>query len=80
MNPTYACKNHKLLVHLGFSTFLLSQAELRDNFSITLNVVFAHVLKQRRPGSDHFQQAPPGCVVFTMNLQMLGEVINPFGQ
>jgi hypothetical protein len=59
---------------------LLSQAEPGYNFLITLDVFSAYILKQCRPGPDHFQQTASGCVVFAMNLEMLGKVIDPFRQ
>jgi hypothetical protein len=59
---------------------LFPQAEPGYDLLITLDVFFAHILEQSRPCPDHFQQTPPGCVIFAMSLEMLGEIVDPLCQ
>jgi hypothetical protein len=59
---------------------LLSQTKSGYDFSITLDVLFAHILEQSRSVANHFQQTASRRVVFAMNLEMFGQFIDPSGQ
>jgi hypothetical protein len=76
-------RNQQAVFAAGFSHIyaaLFPQAEPGYDLLITLDVFFAHILEQSRPCPDHFQQTPPGCVIFAMSLEMLGEIVDPLCQ
>jgi hypothetical protein len=76
-------RNRQAAFAAGFSHIyaaLFPQAEPGYDLLITLDVFFAHILEQSRPCPDHFQQTPPGCVIFAMSLEMLGEIVDPLCQ
>lgn len=59
---------------------LFPQAEPGDDVVIAFRVFFADVLEQRRPCGDHFEQAASGRVVLAVALEVLGKLVDFFGQ
>lgn len=59
---------------------LLSDAELCDAGSVTLDVLVHEVIEQTAALTDHKKQAVAAVVILLVNLQMLGELIDALGQ
>ena len=66
---------HTTLIH-----FLLSDAQLGDDGAVTLDVLVHQVVEHLAALTDHLQQAPAAVVVVLVDLQVLGELLNPGGQ
>ena len=59
---------------------LLSDAELGDDSSVTLDVVLCQVVQQTAALTDHLEQALTGVVVLLVDLQVLGELVDALGK
>lgn len=60
--------------------YLLSDAELSDDSSVTLDVLLLQVSEHVAALTNHLQQATTGMVVVLVLLQMLGELLDALGQ
>ena len=58
-------------------SFLLADAELRDERTVTLDVGLLQVRKQVASVTDHHQKPAAGMVVLFVGLQVLGQIVNP---
>ena len=63
---------------MGFVLF--PQAEPGDDAVIALLVFFAHVLEQRSPCGNHFEQSAARGMVLAVALEMLGKLVDSLGQ
>ena len=63
-----------------FHTHLLSDSQLCDAGSIALDILGHQVVQQTAALTDHLVQAETGMIVLLMDLQMLGQLGNAFGQ
>src|SRR6266511_1418686 len=59
---------------------LPAKTELRDERSVPLDVVAPEVVEQSTPPSDQHEQASTRVMVLLVDLQMLGEVVDPLGE
>lgn len=62
------------------SELLLSQAELLNDCSVTLDILLLQVSEHAAALADHLEQAATGMVVVLVLLQMLGELSDALGQ
>ena len=60
--------------------FLLSDAELGDNGAVALDVLGHQIVQHLAALTDHLQQAAAAVVVVDVDLQVLGELLNPGGE
>src|SRR6478672_10910438 len=59
---------------------LFPKAELGDQAGVALLVLAAEVIEQRTALVDHHQKAAARMVVLRMGFEMLGQVVDAFGQ
>ena len=59
---------------------LFSDAQLGDNGTIPLDVLLGQVVQHLAALTDHLQQAAAAVVVVDVDLQVLGELLNPGGE
>jgi len=59
---------------------LSPQAEAGDESSVSLDILIAQVSQQPPPLTNHHQKPSPTVVILLMGPQVLGEVIDSFGQ
>lgn len=59
---------------------LLTDAQLCDNRTVTLDVLFMQVVEHLTTLTNHLQKATTAVVVVLMNLQMLGQLDNASAQ
>ena len=64
----------------GGKSPLAADAEPRDQAAVAVYVVRPHVVEQAAPTTDQLHQTAPGVVVTLVDLQVLGEVVDPFGE
>src|SRR5256885_11650256 len=62
------------------ATLLLTYAQLRNHFTITLDVMPSQVIEQSATLTDDFQQPTTGCVILGVRLEMFGEVSDSLAQ
>ncbi len=61
--------------------FLLSaQADAFDQLRVTVYVLALEVIQQPPAFSDHDDEAAPGMVIMLVDLEVFGEVADPFAQ
>ena len=72
-------KRHK---PFGFVPFpcLLTDTELLDNRTITIDVLLGQIAQQIATVTNHLQQTTAGMMVVGMLLQMLGQLVDASGQ
>ena len=59
---------------------LLTDAQLSDDGTVTLDVVLGQVVEQVAATANHLHQAAAAVVVVLVGLQMLGQVVDSSGQ
>ena len=59
---------------------LLSDAELCDAGSVTLDVLLGEVVEQVAALTDHFEKAAAGMVVLLVDLEVFGELVDALGE
>ena len=59
---------------------LLTDTQLLDGSSVSLDVLALEVSEEVSSLTYHLQQASSGVMILLVNLQMLGEVIDPLGE
>ena len=64
------------LLHIS----LLTQAQLLDDGAVTLHILLLEISQQATALADHHQQATTAVVVLLVNLQMLGQLVDPGSQ
>ena len=62
------------------SELLLSQAELLNDCSVTLDILLLQVCEHAAALTYHLQQTTTGMVIMLVLLQMLGELLNALSQ
>lgn len=55
---------------------LLSEAELLDDGTVTVDVLLLEIVQKITTLTDHFEKAATGVVIIVVGLQVLGEVGN----
>lgn len=60
--------------------FLLTDAQLGDQGTVALNVLAHQVVQQLAPLTDHLVKTPAGVVVVDVDLQVLGQLVDPGGE
>ena len=61
-------------------TELLTKTQLRNDCTITFDIVLHQVAQQVTTAANHFQQTTAGMMVILVGLQMLGQVVDSSGQ
>ena len=61
-------------------TELFTDAQLGNDRTIALNVLLGQIVQHLAALTDHFQQAAAAVVVVDVDLQVLGELLNPGGE
>ena len=61
-------------------TVLATKLQFPGQGDVTLRVRVVQVIKQTAPLADHLEQPPSGTVVLVVVLEMLGELVDSFGQ
>ncbi|GMQ93883.1 MAG: hypothetical protein BMS9Abin12_1363 [Acidimicrobiia bacterium] len=59
---------------------LATQSQFCNQGSVTLHILFLEVPEQSPSFSDHHEQTSPAVMVFLVDLQMLGEMIDTLSQ
>ena len=59
---------------------LSTQSQLCDECSVALHVLFLEIPKQAPTLADHHEQTSPAVMVLLVDLQVLGEVVDPLGE
>ena len=59
---------------------LLSDTELSDYSTVTLDVLLLKVVKKITSSSDHFEETASGMMILLMVLEMFGEIGDSFGE
>ena len=59
---------------------LLTDAELGNNRTVALDVVFGHIVQQAAALTNHFEQTLTAVIVLLVHLQVLGELVNALGE
>lgn len=67
------------LKRLGPSS-LAADAELSDERLVTLVTFPLHIVEEFAAGGDHRQKPAAGVVVFFIVLEVIGQIVDPFGQ
>ena len=67
-----------LLNALGFK--LLSEAELFNDCSVTVDVVLHQVVEKVTTATNHLEKATTGVVVVLVSLEVFGEIGNSLGE
>ena len=59
-----------------FSLTLFTDTQFGDDGTVSFDIGFRQVVEQVPPFTDHFKQAAPGMVVFLIDLEMLGQIVD----
>lgn len=59
---------------------LATQTQFRNQGSVTLHVLFLEVPQQSSTLPDHHEQTSPAVMILLVDLQVLGEVVDPLGE
>ena len=62
------------------SELLLSQAELLNDCSVTLDILLLQVCEHAAALAYHLQQTTTGMIVLLMGLEVLGKVVDALGE
>ena len=57
-----------------------AELELLGNRLVPSQILAVEIIQQAAALADHHEQTAAGAVIFHIALEMLGEVVNPFGQ
>jgi hypothetical protein len=60
--------------------WLLSEVEGLDQVAIPLDIVIPEIVEEPPPLADEHEEPAPGMVVLLVDLEMIGEVVDPLGQ
>jgi hypothetical protein len=58
----------------------VTQSKLGDELAIPLKVRPLHVVEDSATTPDHLEQTTPRVVVFLVDAEMVGEVVDPLGE
>jgi hypothetical protein len=59
---------------------LATKAETTDQFTVALDIVVLHVVKEATPTSDELQEPTTGVVITLVDLEVLGEMDDALAQ
>ena len=59
---------------------LLTNTQLGDEGTIALNVLLGQIIQKAAALTDHLIEAPAAVVVVDVDLQVLGELVDPLGE
>ena len=59
---------------------LLTDIQFCDNRAVAIDILFHQIIQQASSLTDHLQKTSSGMEVLFVDLQMLGQVVDPFGQ
>ena len=59
---------------------LLTQLEFLRHRLVTTHVRGVQIIQEPPPFADHHEQSAPGAVIFAVFLQMVGQMVNSFGE
>ncbi len=59
---------------------LLSEAQLINHHSITIDLVLFEVVQKPSPLSHQFEQALPGVMIPFVSLKMFGQILDPLAE
>ncbi len=59
---------------------LSPDAQTRDDGAISLGILLLEVLQEAPPLADHLEEAAAGMVIFGVNLEVLGQFVDAFGE
>ena len=59
---------------------LLTNSELRNGRTVTLDVLLHQVVEKVAAVTNHFEQAAAGMVILLMDFQMLGQVVDSLSE
>ena len=64
----------------AFSKILLTDAQLGDDSTVTVDILLCQVVQQVAALTDHHQQAAAGVVVVLVYTQVLGQLVDAGGE
>ena len=74
------CKAEEFFAPPLFLLRLLSQTELFDNGTVTVNILLLKIVEKVSSVTDHLQQTASGVMVVVVVAQMLGERVDTGGR
>ena len=64
----------------GRNSSLLTQAQLSDQGTVTVDVLLCQIVQQVAALTNHLQQATAAVIVMDVGTQMLGELVDAVGE